>query len=193
MIGIIANSVYEYLDIYDLLPVEQKGCRRSSQGTKYQLLIDKMVLSDCKKRHLNLEMARIDNKEAYGMIPHSSILENLGLVQAFENTVEFIRKSIKNWNVNLTSCGEYLANVDIRRGIFHGGSLSLSLFVLCMILLTQILRKAKSGYTLKNGEKLSHLVFMDDLMIFFFYLAFLSRTFTNHRITREGGDHFFNF
>ena len=80
MTGIIANSVYEYLDIYDLLPVEQKGCRRSSQGRKYQLLIDKMVLSDCKKRHLNLEMARIDNKEAYGMIPHSSILENLGLV-----------------------------------------------------------------------------------------------------------------
>ena len=82
--------------------------------------------------------------------------------------MEFIRKSIKNWNANLTSCGEYLANVDIRRGIFHGGSLSLSLFVLGMILLTQILRKVKLGYTLKNGEKLNHLVLMDDLMIFFF-------------------------
>ena len=35
MTGIIANSVYEYLDIYNLLPVEQKECKRSSQGTKY--------------------------------------------------------------------------------------------------------------------------------------------------------------
>ena len=35
MTGIIANS-------------EQKGCRKNSQGTKDQLLIDKMVLNDCK-------------------------------------------------------------------------------------------------------------------------------------------------
>ena len=34
MTGIIANSVYEYLEMYKLLPVEQKGCRRNSQGTK---------------------------------------------------------------------------------------------------------------------------------------------------------------
>ena len=29
-----------------------------------------------------------------------------------------------------------------------------------------ILRKVKSRYTLKNGEKLNHLLFMDDLKIF---------------------------
>ena len=34
MTGIIANSVYEYLEMYKFLPVEQKGCRRNSQGTK---------------------------------------------------------------------------------------------------------------------------------------------------------------
>ena len=28
---------------------------------------------------------------------------------------------------------------------------------------------------------------------FFFYLGFLSQPFTNHRTTREGGEHFFNF
>ena len=48
MTGIIANSVYEYLKMNNLLPVEQKGCRRNSRGTKNQLLIDKMVLDDCK-------------------------------------------------------------------------------------------------------------------------------------------------
>ena len=35
-----------------------------------------------------------------------------------------------------------------------------------MILLTQILRKVESGYTLKNREKLNHFLFMDDLKIF---------------------------
>ena len=35
-----------------------------------------------------------------------------------------------------------------------------------MIPVTQILRKVKSGYTLKNGEKLNNLLFMDSLKIF---------------------------
>ena len=57
-------------------------------------------------------------------------------------------------------------NVNIRRGIFQGDSLSQLLFVICMIPLSQILRKLKLGYTLKNGKKLNHLLFMDDLKIF---------------------------
>ena len=40
----------------DALPVEQKGCRRKSRGTKDQLLIDEMVLADCKRKHNNLVM-----------------------------------------------------------------------------------------------------------------------------------------
>ena len=57
--------------------------------------------------------------------------------------MEFIRKSMKDYNTDLTSCGEYLANINIRRVIFQGDSFSLLLFVLYMIALTQILRKAK--------------------------------------------------
>ena len=115
-----------------------------------------MVLNDCKKRHTNLGMGWIYYKKAYDMIPHSWILESLGLVQVSENIVEFIRKSMKNWNTNLTSCGEYLANVE--RGIFQGDGLSPLKVVICMIPLNQILKKGKSGYTLKNGEKLNHLL-----------------------------------
>ena len=44
MTGIIANIVYEYLEMYNLLPVELKGCRRNSRVTKSQLLIDKMIV-----------------------------------------------------------------------------------------------------------------------------------------------------
>ena len=57
MTGIIADSMYEFFVDNDALPVEQKGCRRKSRGTKDQLLIDKMVLVDCKRKHKNLAMA----------------------------------------------------------------------------------------------------------------------------------------
>ena len=56
------------------------------------------------RRETNLGIACIDFKKAYDMIPHSWILESFGLVQVSENIVEFIRKSMKNWNANLTSC-----------------------------------------------------------------------------------------
>ena len=110
MTGIIANSVYKYLEVYNLIPVEQKGCRRNIRGTKYQLLIDKMVMNDCKKRHTNLGIAWIDYKKAY-MIPHSWILESLELAQVSENVVEFIRKAMTDYNTDFTSCGEYLAYI----------------------------------------------------------------------------------
>ena len=81
MTGIIANSVYKYLEVYNLIPVEHKGCRRNILGTKYQFLNDKMVMNDCKKRHTNLGIAWTDYKKTYDMIPHSWILESLELVQ----------------------------------------------------------------------------------------------------------------
>ena len=59
-----------------------------------------------------------------------------------------------------------LGEVDIRRGIFHGDSLS-PLLVLCMVPLKRLLRRAKAGYEWGNkGFKLNHLLFMDDLKLF---------------------------
>ena len=98
MTRIIANSVYDYLEMYNLFPVEYKGCRRNIRGTNDQFVIDRIVLNDCKKIHTNLGIAWIDYKKAYDMIPHSWILQSLVLVKISENIVEFIRGSIKNWN-----------------------------------------------------------------------------------------------
>ena len=49
--GTIAESIYNFLDVNDKLPIEQKGCRKKSRGAKDQLLIDKTILRDCRKRH----------------------------------------------------------------------------------------------------------------------------------------------
>ena len=87
-------------------------------------------------------------------------------MQVAENIVQFIRKLMKNWNTKLTSCGEYLAKVDNRRDIFLGDCLSPLLFVIYMLPQTQILSKVESGYTLKNEEKLNHLLLMNDSKIF---------------------------
>ena len=69
--GILAEELYEHLENTNILPWEQKGCRKGSQGTKDQLLIDKMIVKNCKKRLTSLAVAWIDYRKAYDMVPHS--------------------------------------------------------------------------------------------------------------------------
>ena len=51
------------------------------------------------------------------------------------NIQDFLNNSMKSWKLELNASGEKLGQVDIRRGIFQGDSLS-PLFVLCMVPLT---------------------------------------------------------
>ena len=67
-----------------------------------------------------------------------------------------------NWKTELTSCGETLGIVDVRRGIFQGDSLSPVIFAVCIVPLTKILQDAKAGYTL-GDVKINRFFFMDDL------------------------------
>ena len=52
------------------LPEEQKGCRKGSRGTNDLLYFDREVIKEVKSRNNNLEMAWIDYKKAYDMVPN---------------------------------------------------------------------------------------------------------------------------
>ena len=163
MISILADGMYAYLDENSLLPSEQKGCKKRSRGTKDQLLIDQMVLRDCKRRHTSLAMAWVDYRKAYDMVPHSWIVECMEIFGIAENVKEFLTGSMSNWKTKLTSSGEYLGTVNVKRGIFQGDSLSPLLFVLCMIPLSLILRKVTAGYEFK-GKELKSIIYCSWMM-----------------------------
>ena len=92
-----------------------------------------------------MSMDWIDYKKAYDMVPHSWILNSLEMVGAAKNMISMISNSMVNWKTVLTSGGMALGQVDIRRGIFQGDSLSALLFIVIMLPLTLVLRKMK-GY-----------------------------------------------
>ena len=123
MTGVIAEVMYKHLE--GILPEEQKGCRRRSRGTKDQLLIDKAILKDCKRRHTNLAMAWIDYRKAYDMVPHSWIGECLEMFGIAVNVRQFLLSSMKKWKTLL--------------------------FVLCMVPLSLVLRRSKAGYECGGG------------------------------------------
>ena len=66
----------------------------------------------------------------------------------------------------LNTYGTALGEVNIRRGIFQGDSLSPLLFVIAIIPLTRMLRH-DTGYQLGDSHsKINRLLFMDDLKLY---------------------------
>ena len=86
------------------------------------------------------------------MVPHSWILKCLEMVGAAKNIISTISNSMVNWKTVLTSGGTVLGQVDIKRGIFQGDSLSPLLFIVIMLPLTLVLRKMRAGYRLAKGR-----------------------------------------
>ena len=57
--------MYVFMETNDLLPIERKGCGRGSYDCKDQLLINRMIIEDCKSKHRNLSMAWIHYRKAF--------------------------------------------------------------------------------------------------------------------------------
>ena len=166
--SMIAVEMYRYLEDNDLIGEEQKGCRAGYKGTKDHLLLDKVIMKDCKQRKTGLAMGWIDYQKAYDLVPHSWILETLRMVGVTEQVRKLLGDSMSRWSTNLECGGHNLASVNIKRGIFQGDSLSPLLFIICLIPLSVVLREAKQGYTFARPqpEKVNHLLYMDDLKLY---------------------------
>ena len=74
------------------------------------------------------------------------IIKCLDLFGVAGNIKSLLVKSMENWKAMLCSGNSELGEVEIRRGIFQGDSLSPLVFVLALIPLSLILRKAKAAY-----------------------------------------------
>ena len=138
--GIIPEHLHRFLEEEKILPEEKNGYNRNSKGTEDQLLLDKAVLRDCKRRSTNLVMAWTYCRKSYEMIPQTWISECREVFGVAENTKNFLINSMNKWKLGLTSNGLYLGNVEIRGGTVQG-----------------------------NGDKktrTNHLLFMDDLKLF---------------------------
>ena len=133
------------LNRFIILPDEQKGCRKQSRGTKDQLLIDKAITKDARMKCRNLNMAWVDYKKAYDMVPHSWILEVISMFGLADNICNLLSQSMNHWKTVLSAGDQSLGTVDINRGIFQGDSLSPLLFIMIMAPLSMILKDEQKG------------------------------------------------
>ena len=83
-------------------------------------------------------MAWIDYKKAYDMVPHSWIEECLDLFEGAENIKTSLVSTTEKWGVMLCAANSESGEVDIKRRISQGDSLSPLVFVLASIPLSLI-------------------------------------------------------
>ena len=166
--GLISDSIYHHLDTQNLLPQEQKGCKKNSRGCKEQLLIDKLILKNCKRRKQNLFMTFIDYKKAYDKVPHSWILSCMSMCGISPTIINLFDTSFKQSSVDLMFGSVLLGRVRIKRGIFQGDSVSPLHFIISLLPLSFLLNQHSLGYPLdsKGGPTISHRLYMDDLKLY---------------------------
>ena len=150
---VIADQIYTHLYQEKLLPEEKKGCRKGSRSTNNLLYIDRAVIKEVKSRNENLAMAWIDCKKDYDMVPHSWIIECLDFFGVAENIKSLSVNSMEKCKAMMLCSGNSeLGEAEIKGCIFQGDSLSPLVFVLALIPLKLILRKAKAAYEFSESK-----------------------------------------
>ena len=128
-----------------------------------------MILESCKKRKRNLSCAWIDYKKAFDSVPHEWIERSLELFKKSPKVVGFLKHNMKNWETQLIlkhESGILMSdNINIKRGIFQGDSLSPLFFYISLIPLSLELNSSGYGYKIRT-ERITLLFYMDDLKLY---------------------------
>ena len=109
--GVLADKIEHHMGEH--MSDSQKGVGMGTRGAKHQLVIDKMVAGDSRRRSTNLAMAWIDYKKAYDYVPNSWILESLELYKIHPSIKEFIATSMNHWKTTLLANNQDIDTVNI--------------------------------------------------------------------------------
>lgn len=103
-----------------------------SYGSKDQLLVNKMILEDCRTRKNNLSTAWIDYEKAFDGVTYSWIIKCMEVYKICPVVTQFITAAMKTWKSTLVfnHSERSLTSrpINIGSDIFQGGSLSPSYF-----------------------------------------------------------------
>ena len=134
--SVITDRPYSHLEKEATMTPEQRGGKKDCYGCKDQLMINNVILENCKKRKKNLSTVWIDYKKAFDSVPHSWILKCLQMYRIQPVLITFIEESMSQWKTNMTLVHKEgvleTGPIRIKRGIFQGDSLSPLLFTMSL-------------------------------------------------------------
>ena len=169
LIAVMTEVLYDHAIAYSLLPPEQRAIRRGHRGCLDALMIDSMVAKEAMVRHRDLSVAWIDYQKAYDRVPHEWMSWMLSYIKAPLSVQVVLDNLQKQWSSVFcvgTEEGAVRTELQFRRGLFQGDSLSPLLFCLSIAPISHALRES-SGFSVPYlGSPVTHLFFMDDLKVY---------------------------
>ena len=104
-----------------------------------------------------------DLAKAYDSVIHSTLIEKLKKKGIEKRVIKVIQRILDVTSIELFCVEKDLGNVQVKRGVNQGDSLSPLLFV---IYIDDISQKLKGEVELRGGKKIrNHLFYMDDLKV----------------------------
>ncbi|XP_047539184.1 uncharacterized protein LOC125072598 [Vanessa atalanta] len=168
----ITNKINTHIEQHNIIAEEQKGCRRAHMGCKEQLVIDSTIHKHAATKNRNLHCTYIDYQKAFDSIPHSWLIQILEIYKINPKIIDFLRKIMSYWKTTLhLNYGQntiVTRQIQIKKGIYQGDSLSPLWFCLALNPLSHLLHRCRVGYPLKSIEEtiISHLIYMDDIKLY---------------------------
>lgn len=168
LMGIIAKRLTRWSIDAGILSPEQK-CARPSEGCYEHTYILKSLVGQARRNKKKLSVAWLDIRNAFGSVPHASILNTLRHIGVPAELTSLIMNAYSGAaTIFKTPLGDTGA-IPIRAGVKQGCPLSPILFNLCIELILRRIKaaaaKLKSGNCIHYGSALSCLAYADDLVI----------------------------
>ena len=166
--SILNTKLTEHCSKNNILAPEQKGCVKGSLGCKEQLIIDTVITNHARTKQKDLHMCYIDYCKAFDSVPHDWMLKVLSIYKIHPKIITTLKHIMNSWNTELRCMNNSLGNVQIKRGILQGDSLSPMWFCLAINPLSHLLHKTNAGYNfdIKHGTKINHLLYIDDIKLY---------------------------
>ena len=167
--AVMTEVLYDHAIAYSLLPPEQRAIHRGHRGCLDALMIDSMVAKEVMVRHRDLSVAWIDYQKAYDRVPHEWMSWMLSYIKASLSVQVVLDNLRKQWSsVFCVGTGEGAVRTELqfRRGLFQGDSLSPLLFCLSIAPISHALRETSRFSVPYLDSPVTHLFFMDDLKVY---------------------------
>ena len=162
-------------DVYNcnqnnIITPEQAAGKKGVWGCTEQLLINKAVMSEVKKKRRNLFTIWLDYRKAFDSVPHEWLIYALQLAKLSKQLINVIKHLTTQWCATLSLMGENETitsdAIKFLKGIFQGDSLSVLLFILTINPSSFMLRNIKGySYGIERTNDITHNFFVDDLKL----------------------------
>ncbi|KAA0047998.1 LINE-1 retrotransposable element ORF2 protein [Cucumis melo var. makuwa] len=168
MVKTLANKIKETLP--DTVAKNQMAFVKGRQITD-AILIANEVIDYWKSKKEKGFILKLDVEKAFDKISSSFIEYMLNQKNYLERLRKWIKACISNVNYSVIINGKPRGRIKAQKGIKQGDSISPFIFVLAMDYLSRLLnhlkkRQAIKGAKINNSCSITHLLFVDDILIF---------------------------